>query len=185
MNWSFIMERWCGSLLPAVKSRRLPYVTLALRQHQMAMLHDVVLRYELDDVLQLSKPEEDKLSKGERVFVDSNCKLLLNQPSLHPIFDFFFRQALHPSDSARRRPLPGHRSSHQTSQLLCDGVRQRWHRCCFLQDPHAILHAAVGQGSHCQWWRSYLREDRAKRLCARVIIRPSIVLCSVLGMHNS
>ncbi|KAF8325832.1 uncharacterized protein EI90DRAFT_2931073 [Cantharellus anzutake] len=32
MNWTFVMERWCGRLLPAVKSRVYPYKSLTRRQ---------------------------------------------------------------------------------------------------------------------------------------------------------
>ena len=41
------MERWCGSLLPAVKSRVNPYVTLSRRQLHLAQLSQILVRYNL------------------------------------------------------------------------------------------------------------------------------------------
>ncbi|KAF8317239.1 uncharacterized protein EI90DRAFT_2887602, partial [Cantharellus anzutake] len=46
-NWTFIMERWCGSLLPAIKSRKEPFACLALRQFQAAQLFEVINQYNL------------------------------------------------------------------------------------------------------------------------------------------
>ncbi|KAF9515818.1 hypothetical protein BS47DRAFT_1391321 [Hydnum rufescens UP504] len=44
MNWSFVMEHWCGSLLPAVKSCVNPYITLARRQLHLAQLDQILAR---------------------------------------------------------------------------------------------------------------------------------------------
>lgn len=75
MNWSFVMERWCGWLLPAVKSRKLPYVSLALRQHQIAMLRDIELRYDLANILQPRKIQGNGLSTRETLYSDTDCEL--------------------------------------------------------------------------------------------------------------
>ncbi|KAF8335716.1 uncharacterized protein EI90DRAFT_2969309 [Cantharellus anzutake] len=50
-NWTFIMERWCGSLLPAIKSRKEPFACLALRQFQAAQLFEVINRYNLAELM--------------------------------------------------------------------------------------------------------------------------------------
>src|SRR5258708_8601890 len=36
MNWTFVMECWCGLLLPAIKSQKKPFICLAFRQYQAA-----------------------------------------------------------------------------------------------------------------------------------------------------
>jgi hypothetical protein len=41
------MERWCGSLLPAVKSRVNPYITLSRRQLHLTQLAQILARYNL------------------------------------------------------------------------------------------------------------------------------------------
>jgi len=45
------MERWCGSLLPAIKSKVKPFVSLALRQLHLAQLNAIEARYDLGDSL--------------------------------------------------------------------------------------------------------------------------------------
>lgn len=52
--WEFVMERFCGSLLPAVKSRKHPYVSLAHRVRDIAQLSQIKLIYGLSDELDLS-----------------------------------------------------------------------------------------------------------------------------------
>lgn len=47
------MERWCGSLLPAIKSKAKPFVSLALRQLHLAQLNIIQARYDLSDHLSL------------------------------------------------------------------------------------------------------------------------------------
>ena len=42
MNWTFVMEHWCGSLLPVIKSRKKPFTSLALQQYQTAQYLEVI-----------------------------------------------------------------------------------------------------------------------------------------------
>lgn len=53
-NWSFVMERWCGALLPAIKSRVRPFVSLSLQQLHLAQLNIIQSRYNLVKELSLS-----------------------------------------------------------------------------------------------------------------------------------
>lgn len=46
-NWSFLVERWCGSLAPAIKSKVKPFVCLAMRQLHLAQLNIIQARYNL------------------------------------------------------------------------------------------------------------------------------------------
>jgi hypothetical protein len=68
MNWTFVMERWCGSLLPAVKSRVNPYVTLARRQLHLAQLDQILARYDLYDDVRSRPRVMDAPSGGEVVY---------------------------------------------------------------------------------------------------------------------
>lgn len=46
-NWSWVMERWCGILGPAIKSRSKPFACLSLRQLHLAQLGIIRMRYNL------------------------------------------------------------------------------------------------------------------------------------------
>ena len=50
-NWSFVMERYCGLLVPAVKSQKHPFTALSLRQLHITRLNDIRNRYNLHEVL--------------------------------------------------------------------------------------------------------------------------------------
>lgn len=50
-TWSFVMERFAGSLLPAVKSRRRPNAALANRAERVARLELLKNLYDLHDRL--------------------------------------------------------------------------------------------------------------------------------------
>lgn len=53
--WAFVMERFCGSLLPAVKSRKHPYSILAHRIRDVAQLNQLKVVYHLEKELDLSR----------------------------------------------------------------------------------------------------------------------------------
>ena len=50
-TWTFVMERYAGSLLPAVKSRLNPYGSLAQRVKRLAQLQHIKILYDLDEAL--------------------------------------------------------------------------------------------------------------------------------------
>lgn len=70
-NWTFIMERWCGALLPAIKSRVRPFVSLSLRQLHLAQLNVIKARYKLAKELSLA-PRSG--THGETCYEKSDCE---------------------------------------------------------------------------------------------------------------
>ncbi|KAH9930109.1 uncharacterized protein B0H18DRAFT_873442 [Fomitopsis serialis] len=58
-SWAFPMERYCGMLKPAIRSRRFPYTTLAHYVLDTARLLQVKLVYDAADVLSLRRPMQD------------------------------------------------------------------------------------------------------------------------------
>lgn len=54
--WAFPMERYCGTLLPAVKSRRFPFASLDQFVADHAQLNQVKLLYNLHQKLSLRGP---------------------------------------------------------------------------------------------------------------------------------
>ncbi|KIJ70560.1 hypothetical protein HYDPIDRAFT_184816 [Hydnomerulius pinastri MD-312] len=55
-SWAFPMERFCGSLQPAIKSRRHPYASIDRHVVDEARLTQVQLLYNLQSMLTLTKP---------------------------------------------------------------------------------------------------------------------------------
>lgn len=47
VNWAYFMERFCGSLVSAVKSRRFPYIALSRRLYHQAQLSHIGIKYDL------------------------------------------------------------------------------------------------------------------------------------------
>ncbi|KAJ7118905.1 hypothetical protein C8R44DRAFT_624982, partial [Mycena epipterygia] len=56
--WAFVMERFCGSLVPAVKSRKYPFTSLAHRIRDVAQLSQIKLLYGLTAELDLSSGKD-------------------------------------------------------------------------------------------------------------------------------
>lgn len=52
--WAFPMERFCGSLLPSIKSRKYPFTSLDHRVRDIAQLDQLKLLYGLSGELDLS-----------------------------------------------------------------------------------------------------------------------------------
>ena len=75
MNWTFVMERLCGSLLPAIKSRINPYTTLARRQLHLAQLHQIISNYDLFEELRCRDRLADAPSSLETVYAE--CTFLI------------------------------------------------------------------------------------------------------------
>lgn len=59
------MERFCGSLLPAIRSRRHPFRSIDRRLLELAQLHQLKAIYGLEDQLNLS-PEKGVDISGVR-----------------------------------------------------------------------------------------------------------------------
>ncbi|KAJ7789218.1 hypothetical protein B0H14DRAFT_2945337 [Mycena olivaceomarginata] len=57
--WAFVMERFCGSLVPAVKSRKHPFASLAHRIRDVAQLSQIKLLYGLTVDLSPQKNMDD------------------------------------------------------------------------------------------------------------------------------
>ncbi|EJD41961.1 hypothetical protein AURDEDRAFT_37164, partial [Auricularia subglabra TFB-10046 SS5] len=43
--WSFVMERFCSSLRPAIRSRKHPYTSIDHHVSDMAKIHQVLLAH--------------------------------------------------------------------------------------------------------------------------------------------
>ncbi|OSC98297.1 hypothetical protein PYCCODRAFT_1418135 [Trametes coccinea BRFM310] len=54
--WEFPTERYCGILIPAVKSRRFPYASLNQYAVDIAQLSQIALRYDIEQELSLCRP---------------------------------------------------------------------------------------------------------------------------------
>ncbi|KAI0268891.1 hypothetical protein BC834DRAFT_952266 [Gloeopeniophorella convolvens] len=76
--WAFPMERFCGSLLPAVKSRKHPYICLNHRVRDIAQLNQIKLLYNLTDQLDLS---EQRASMATGIVPNNYPELQLVPPS--------------------------------------------------------------------------------------------------------
>lgn len=53
--WAFPMEHYCGSLLPAIKSRRFPFASIDRRVVELAQLFQIKMLYNLRARLDLRK----------------------------------------------------------------------------------------------------------------------------------
>ena len=51
MNWMFVMECWCGSLLPAIKLWKKPFICLAFQQYQAVQYLEITNWYNLLDLV--------------------------------------------------------------------------------------------------------------------------------------
>ncbi|TDL14470.1 hypothetical protein BD410DRAFT_817168 [Rickenella mellea] len=84
-SWAFVMERYCGSLRPAVRSRRFPFASMDTHVQEKAQLSQVKLIYDLADQLALS-PIPRELKAGEYV-CDAYPKCVLMPPKVKKILD--------------------------------------------------------------------------------------------------
>jgi hypothetical protein len=69
-TWAFPIERFCGSLLPAVKSRRFPYASLDRHVTEGAQLLQIKLARDLHEVLDL-RPQK-RAVQGQ--FLHPSCE---------------------------------------------------------------------------------------------------------------
>lgn len=73
-TWSFVVERYAGSLLPAVKSRLNPYGALAHRVKRLAQLNHIKNLYGLQEQLSFKEPASEVTTK-EASFPPCMCTL--------------------------------------------------------------------------------------------------------------
>jgi hypothetical protein len=62
------VERWCGQLVPALKSRVRPYDNLALCQLSLAQESAIIHRYDLFDLINGPDVNLDDPRERERVY---------------------------------------------------------------------------------------------------------------------
>ena len=55
--WAFPTERHCGSLIPAIRSRRFPFPSLDRYITELAQLMQIKMQYNLEEVLSLQAPK--------------------------------------------------------------------------------------------------------------------------------
>lgn len=58
-SWAFPTERHCGSLIPAIRSRRFPFPSLDRYVTELAQLTQIKMQYNLEGVLSLRAPKGD------------------------------------------------------------------------------------------------------------------------------
>jgi hypothetical protein len=56
-SWAFPTERYCGSLTPAIKSRRYPFPSIDRHVTEVAQLTQIKMFHCLEDVLSLQAPK--------------------------------------------------------------------------------------------------------------------------------
>lgn len=66
--WSFPMERYCGMLLPAIKSRKHPYSTLSNYISDIALISTLEYMYDLDLTFTVRR------SFAKKTFTTPECK---------------------------------------------------------------------------------------------------------------
>lgn len=71
-TWAFPMECYCGSLLPAITSRKHPFRSIDRRELELEQIRQVKMCYNLTDQLNLNRGGEQQLE-----IVLDNCKVFL------------------------------------------------------------------------------------------------------------
>jgi len=64
------MERYCGTLLPAIKSRRFPYANLSNHISDTALIKSIELMYDLDLSFKANRPP------AKKAYSTPECKFL-------------------------------------------------------------------------------------------------------------
>ena len=68
--WAFAMERYCGSLVPAVRSCRFPFASIDRYITEVAQLTQIKMFHQLHDVLSLKAAKHDVAGQ----FFDQECE---------------------------------------------------------------------------------------------------------------
>src|ERR1700731_3410537 len=74
-SWSFPLERFCGRLLPAIRSRRFPYASVARFVVDDARLTQIQLIYNMSEELRLDRPRHNHVP-GQLAHNSCECSLL-------------------------------------------------------------------------------------------------------------
>ncbi|CAE6478594.1 unnamed protein product, partial [Rhizoctonia solani] len=86
--WAYPMERYCGSLLPAIRSRRHPFANIDRRVQDLAMLYHIQQLYHID--LDLSSRRRRLASSRRDHFGEyEHAELVSRQPDLPLIGDLY------------------------------------------------------------------------------------------------
>lgn len=75
VSWAFPTERYCGSLVPAIRSRRFPFPSLDRYITELAQLTQIKMLYNLEEVLSFQAPKGDVAG----LFSDPTCEFLLTK----------------------------------------------------------------------------------------------------------
>ncbi len=113
--WEFPTERFCGILLPAVKSRRFPYASLSSYAADIAQLSQIELKYDLHE--QLSLKPESRTTSDEYSYQCDACKYLV------PLCIASFRRPYH-SEIDPKCMLLGPRRTEDVNKSLHSKIAQ-------------------------------------------------------------
>lgn len=75
VTWSFYMERYCGFLKRALRSKRNPWQNLDEIVKHFAQLAQLRVKYDLDDELLTTAHQEMNVSSAEQVFEECTFSL--------------------------------------------------------------------------------------------------------------
>ncbi|KAI0683538.1 hypothetical protein C8Q76DRAFT_662367 [Earliella scabrosa] len=75
-SWAFPMERYCGALQPAIRSRRYPYASLNRYILDKARLDHIKLKYSLEDTLAMRPPNLGGFYRAVCIPNYTTCALL-------------------------------------------------------------------------------------------------------------
>src|SRR6266436_8623107 len=73
MNWTFVMECWCGLLLPAIKLWKKPFICLVFRQYQAAVRVQPCILNSAPSLMHLQSISEALLHTLMHCISDSAC----------------------------------------------------------------------------------------------------------------
>jgi hypothetical protein len=72
VTWTFYLERFCGILKMALRSRSQPWSNLSKRNLHVAYLNQISIKYQLDKDLSATDYRGDELRRNEVKY--SGCK---------------------------------------------------------------------------------------------------------------
>src|SRR5882762_1855877 len=77
--WAFPMECYCGSLIPAIRSRRFPFPSIDRYVTEVAQLTQIKMYHHLDDTFSFRPPKQDVAGS----FSDQSCEYQVMQQRMH------------------------------------------------------------------------------------------------------
>ncbi|KAK0458724.1 uncharacterized protein EV420DRAFT_1620490 [Desarmillaria tabescens] len=104
--WAFPMERYCGTIQPAIHSRRHPFASLARHVLEDAQLTQIKIYYDVVDELSL-RPSQRTPAGSLQIQEYPTCRLLppkaVKQPtSLAPVYGALVTRLQHPLGTVKR-----------------------------------------------------------------------------------